>query len=145
MTMKLYIWENDGISDAYHDNGTLVVLAETAEEARAIVRAEKKAAKRKEIADDRRAAAWSAKANAAYEAQVKAWADARHPNATGTPAYIWLNRTPEGQAWQKAHPHPGYGQYDGWDGSDKALDREPDRIVSLDKPCVVAFNGGGYD
>jgi hypothetical protein len=32
--MKLFIWEGHEISSGYHDDGTLVVLAETVEEAR---------------------------------------------------------------------------------------------------------------
>lgn len=32
-----------------------------------------------------------------------------------------------------------------WDGKPESLDREPDRVVELDKPTWVAFNGGGYD
>lgn len=80
--MRIYIWEGDRISDAYHDDGTLVVLAETPEQARELVRA-----KRQAVRDDS----------------------------------------------------------DVWDGDDAALDREPDRIVELDRPTWVAFNGGGYD
>lgn len=34
--MKLYIWENSNISCGYHDDGTLVVLAESVEQAREI-------------------------------------------------------------------------------------------------------------
>jgi hypothetical protein len=95
--MKLFIWENDGISDAYHDDGTLVVLAETAEQAREIARAEKAA----EQAEEDRLAA-------------------RRPQPTR--------------------------RFIVWDGSEGALDREPDRIVDVaDGPAVVAFNGGGYD
>lgn len=85
--MKLFIWEGDGISDAYHD-GTLVVLAESPEQARELVRAKK----------------------------------------LGAASY--------------------YRGAMGWDGSDEALDRAPDRVIDIlaDTPAqVVAFNGGGYD
>lgn len=82
--MRLYIWEGNDISNAYHDDGTLVVLAESPEQARAITRAHR----------------------AAHEAD---W---------DTPS---------------------------WDGTDEALDREPDRELVVDVPTLVAFNGGGYD
>ena len=32
-----------------------------------------------------------------------------------------------------------------WDGSYDAIKREPDRVVEIDEPKWVAFNGGGYD
>lgn len=44
-TLSLYIWEGDGISDAYHDDGTLVVLAESPEQAREMVRSDRAAKK----------------------------------------------------------------------------------------------------
>jgi len=37
--VKLFIWEGNGISAGYHDDGTLVVLAETPEQARELARA----------------------------------------------------------------------------------------------------------
>jgi len=37
--VKLFIWEGKGISAGYHDDGTLVVLAETPEQARELARA----------------------------------------------------------------------------------------------------------
>lgn len=88
--MRLYIWEGDGISDAYHNDGTLVVLAESPEQARLLVRP---------------------------------WPRARRGS------------------WHRAFTNGG------WDGTDEALDREPDRIidVGLGIPTIVAFNGGGYD
>ena len=84
--MNIYVWEGDGISAAYHDDGTLVVLAESAEQARELVRATRNAL---EFASDE----WSAT----------------------------------------------------WDGKPEALQREPDRVLPLTIPIVVAFNGGGYD
>src|SRR3989304_3439236 len=36
--VKLYIWEGRGISSAYHDDGTLVVLAASPEHARQVVK-----------------------------------------------------------------------------------------------------------
>lgn len=84
--MKLYIWEGNGISDAYHDDGTLVVLAESPEQAREVARAD--------------AQGWPDRID--YADKVLARVDA-------------------------------------------AIDREPDRVVDIDTPTVVAFNGGGYD
>ncbi len=122
--MKLFIWEGEGISSAYHDDGTLVVLAETAELARALVRAEKE--RLAQVGRD-------------YGAAVKAW-KARNPDP---------GRPYNGDYWNRLYaevpgPWPDDTRRD-WDGSDEALDREPDRVIELDTPTVVAFNGGGYD
>jgi hypothetical protein len=81
--VKLYIWEGNRISDAYHDDGTLVVLAHDPAEARTVAR----------TSTD--------------------WSDGTGPYAD--------------------------------EGVRAAIDREPDRTVDLDVPCVVSFNGGGYD
>ncbi len=40
--MKIYIWQGNGISDAYHDDGTLVVAANTVDEARQIMHESRK-------------------------------------------------------------------------------------------------------
>jgi hypothetical protein len=89
--VNLYIWEGAGISSAYHDDGTLVVLAESPEQAREIVRAGK------------------------FES-------------------YWDKDTDE-----------FHSESEWWDGHDAALDREPDRVLDIDTPKWVAFNGGGYD
>lgn len=95
--MKLYIWEGDGISSGYHDDGTLVVLAESPEEARRIA------------------------IESAAKYDVGGWDDT-----------TW---------WRDGGP-----LNDGIYGDQRAaIEREPDRVVGLDEPCVVAFNGGGYD
>jgi hypothetical protein len=99
--MRLYIWEGGGISTGYHDDGTLVVLAESVEQAREI-----------------------AKTSAPQEGE-KEWWDA--PDATSR----WL----DGQFLYASPEHR----------ENKAIEREPDRIVEIDAPCVVSFNGGGYD
>lgn len=101
MTLSIYIWEGNGISDAYHDDGTLVVLAESPEQARELVRAE-------------RTKVTYFAANRYYDATKYDATDERFPS-------------------------------DVWDGTEEALDREPDRVVPVDKPAWVAFNGGGYD
>jgi hypothetical protein len=93
--LKLYIWEGNGISAAYHDDGTLVILAESPEQARELAR---KSAPRKGTYSDR----------------PDRWRDA----------------------------YRGYGEARALSAS---IDRKPDRIIDLDKPCIVAFNGGGYD
>ncbi len=86
--MKLYIWEGRGISSGYHDDGTLVVLAETIEQAREL-------------------AIKSSKSQSKFRTDV--WRD-------GKDKYV---RT--------------------------AIQRKPQRVVELDEPRVVVFNGGGYD
>jgi hypothetical protein len=95
--MRLYVWEGDGISDAYHDDGTLVVLAESPEQAREIALA------------------------SAAPPQSKDYWD-------------------RGDIWRDSHG--GYGDEK---TPNAAINRAPDRVVELDRPCVVAFNGGGHD
>ena len=112
--MKLFIWESGGISAAYHDDGTLVVLAETVEQAREIVRANK-------VHNGERSKRFS-----------EIYALYREGKIDGN-EQLRLNAEIGGE----------YGIT--WDGSDRALDREPDSVMELDVPKVVAFNGGGYD
>jgi hypothetical protein len=133
--MKLYIWEGNGISDAWHNDGTLVVLAESPEHARKVVAQTRIAAK----AASRKAAP----AHAGIREEMQALADAHG----GWSAKLW--EKPEGRALQKRQTKvlarvtelndllP--------DGSPSAMDREPDRVVEITKPRIVAFNGGGYD
>lgn len=97
--LKLFIWEGNGISEAYHDDGTLVVLAESPEQARSIALASARAAVGRIVNDP---AVWS-----------------------------------DGLGWSR--------DYAKKDVPNDAIHREPDRIVELDQPQVVAFNGGGYD
>jgi len=85
--LRLYVWEGEGISDAYHQDGTLVVLAESPEQAVEVVRQKEQA-----LTDDE-------------------------------------NR------WDQHL----------WDLKAERLDRPPDRVLTLDGPAFVAFNGGGYD
>jgi len=129
--VRIYIWENDGISDAYHDDGTLVVLAESAEQAREVVRADKAAIEaRSEARQRERETAIAKIMDTDYGGGV---------TISRPQAWEMWRATPEGQAnidgWVSG----------GWDGSDAALDREPDRVIELDRPTLVAFNGGGYD
>ena len=128
--MKLFIWEGDGISDAYHDDGLFVVLAESPEQAREVARAEKAA----EQAEEKRLRPLQ-RANAEIERKEVA-------ALGGYRAELW--KTAEGQAIAARRPQPDR-TYIVWDGSDAALDRDPDRVVEIDRPTVVAFNGGGYD
>jgi hypothetical protein len=97
MRLHIYVWEGNGISDAYHDNGTLVVLAESPEQARELTRL--KAAE--------------------TEALREKWGKTRGRDMA------WPERT--------------------FDGRPEALARYPDRVIELDEPTWVAFNGGGYD
>ena len=117
--MKLYIWEGNGISAAYHDDGTLVVLAESPEQAREIVRA-------------------GAADHAAWEAERDAYLDGLR--AAGRPTAGWIATEGGAAIWARVR-----FDSDWFDGSAEALDREPDRIVDIDSPAWVAFNGGGYD
>lgn len=125
--MKIYVWEGDGISSAYHDNGTLVVLAESPEQARELVRRQAQ-----EIAQT-----------------VVDWTERVEKFARDN-GYAWGNRVRGGKPglWQAPGIHEATDPYyldSGFDGTDRALDREPDRVIDLDQPVVVAFNGGGYD
>lgn len=119
--LRLFIWEGNGISGAYHDDGTLVVLAHDPEEARLVVR--------QQLAEqEKQKAAWIVKRDKAQE---------KHD---GTIGEFW--RTTTGKTLLKAMPMQRSMYFD---GTDTALDRKPDRIVELDQPKWVAFNGGGYD
>lgn len=118
--MKLFIWEGNGISEAYHDDGTLVVLAESPEQARQVVRGRVSSLK----------------------TEREAWYKRRDEYlGTLTDNRDWI-KTLEGRAIWDACPPSESAVFD---GKDAALDREPDRVVELDTPCIVAFNGGGYD
>ena len=106
--MKIFIWEGDGISSGYHDNGTLVVLAETVEQAREVA-----------------IAMWTAE-KAAAKRNNEAWARFYTKERKSMPRF----HAPDPLAF---------------DGPREVIERRPDRIVALDTPRVVAFNGGGYD
>jgi hypothetical protein len=114
--VRIFVWEGDGISSGYHDDGTLVVLAESPEQARELVRAKVAAAlaRMEELLGGREY--WQLESAERVEAERL---ELRH---------IWDGR--EGY----------YG-----DNGDEALDRPPDRVYDIDTPTWVAFNGGGYD
>lgn len=125
--MKLFIWEGDGVSSAYHDDGTLVVLAETPEQAREIAR------------KDRPEPQWGYYCDRKTERGrlcnfvIGATLDHDH----GKQCY-----------GQVPHAHVDSCHYfptgpSGWDGAPGSIDRPPDRVVELTEPAVVAFNGGG--
>lgn len=117
--MKIYIWEGNGISDAYNDDGTLVVLANTPGEARAIVR---------QAVRDR-------------EIMKGVWFKKRDEIIKRVGQKDWT-KTPEGKAlWENKYPY----ESEVFDGKDSALDREPDKVLDVDIPKLVSFNGGGYD
>lgn len=122
--MKLFIWEGDGVSGAWHDDGTVVVLAESPEHARQIVW---DAMDDKEMRHD-----LATKARDKYCAEIEA--AGKNPNN-------WL-QTERGKEIWAMFPFFDDNIPDGTRG---AFKREPDRVVELDKPCIVAFNGGGYD
>jgi hypothetical protein len=68
---------------------------------------------------------------------------ASEPNIAGLPnwvMYFW--RSPEGEALnQRCPPY----ESEVWDGDIHAIEREPDRVIDVDKPGIVVWNGGGYD
>jgi hypothetical protein len=129
--VKLYIWEGNGISNAYHDDGLLVVLAESPEDAREHIASER----RRYAAANRRA-------------RPKLVAIQHELNA-----FARENGGFRGETWKlpgarvllakrdAATPrNPGLP-----DGDQAALDREPDQVIELTQTTIVAFNGGGYD
>ena len=120
--MRLYIWEGHGISAAYHDDGTLVVLAETADAARQLIRREKAERERSSVERQR---------------LMQELAE-----RLGIP-FLEATRTREGQEIDRQRPY--CYDSDHFDGEDSALDREPDRVMETDKAAWVAFNGGDYD
>ena len=134
--MRLYIWEGNGISSAYHDDGTLVVLAESPEQAREVVRR----ARRDSEAQQERLAPLVSDVYQQERAEMAA-------NGWTYSASFW--QTPEGRSLMAKRDARiaalGAAEFIFHDGSDSALDREPDRVVDIDVPTVVAFNGGGYD
>lgn len=141
--MKLFIWEGNGISDAYHNDGTLVVLAETPDAARAIVAGARRGYREQqerylplrraydesEQAKMRRGGwkygieFWHTPAGKEILQDRKAFEESQH--------LVDFGQLPDGP--------PEDGEYP------DAMNREPDRVVELDTPCIVAFNGGGYD
>lgn len=131
MGLRLYIWEGNEISDAFHNDGTLVVLADSPAQAREIVR---------------KARADADKAEREWSAERDRLADAGGYGRGTQPNNYWIDQafwgTSEGAAHTLKAPPSGTEL---WDGDDAALDREPDRIVETDRPSWVAFNGGGYD
>lgn len=132
--MKLYIWQGNGISDAYHNDGTLVVLAESPEHARQLVRQEQvNAAEFYTIDEPRRKGQWKSERDRMIAAGVPHYGG----NFWDTP--LGKEIAAEREAMDANAPY-----FSGWDGTDEALDREPDRVMDL-VPGVIAFNGGGYD
>ena len=122
MTLRIYVWEGDGISAAYHDDGTLVVAAESPESARALMRSEIAA----RAANYREAIRLRDAYIGELGAEWRSWAD------TDRGLGIW-------------EMLDSCGSRSFFDGGESALDRDPDRVVELDGPKWVAFNGGGYD
>lgn len=125
--LKLFIWQGDGISDAYHDDGTLVVLAHTPEEARTVVRQQRAdCEKQKELWDQE------------YGDFIKSYGMERNT--------VYGEATPANRKQQELdEKYPLAHNFDLWDGTDEALNRDPDEVLEIDAPKVVAFNGGGYD
>ena len=124
--MKLYIWEGNGISSAYHDDGTLVVLAHSPDDARRVVR------EARDSQTERRRD---------WDARRDALATQTGYSSGGTIRLgFWHEVKEAADLWEELA-----NEVTVWDGSDEALDRDPDRVVEIDHPTWVAFNGGGYD
>lgn len=133
--MKLYIWEGNGISSAYHDDGLLVVLAESPEDARRVVADTRDASRR-----------WNIEHKPIFD-ELQRRHHAFAQSHGGYSVELW--QSAEGKAWlaerNSLSPKPPPAHENLPDGSDEALMREPDRVVDIDVPTIVAFNGGGYD
>jgi hypothetical protein len=131
--LKIFIWEGNGISDAYHDDGTLVVAARTAQEAREVMLADKRETERQQRLRNEELEA------AAVAAGMPPGEDA---------AFHWRRADPNSMIAKMNEidaKYPRMYDYSGWDGSEEALNREPDQVIELDEPKFIAFNGGGYD
>lgn len=120
--MKLFIWEGRGISEAYHDDGLLVVLANDVDEARRLVRQKR---------EDNVAA------HAAWDIKRDAYWDTLPMGERSN----W-SKTEIGKAiWDSLPPYDSTV----WDGEGAALDLPPSRVLDVVVPAWVAFCGGGYD
>lgn len=108
--MMVFVWEDDR---------TLVVLAESPEQARELVRAENA---RLRLASE-----------TFHAARLEAAVSAGHEPGPGFYAF------PEVKAFDATHPWPE-GPW--WDGDDEVLDMEPYRTIVLDQPSIIAFNAG---
>lgn len=106
------------------------LVAESVEQAREVARAEKAASE-----------AESERLSPIYKEHYE-WERKEDSKLGGYSSEMW--RTPEGKAILARRPKPSRN-FVIWDGSDEALDREPDTVLDIDTPKVVAFNGGGYD
>jgi hypothetical protein len=70
------------------------------------------------------------------------WENDREIAIAPKPKDGWVNTYGlPGNVWKDGHKEYDYSG----ETCAKQIDREPDRIVEIDTPCVVAFNGGGYD
>jgi hypothetical protein len=110
VSMRLYVWEGNGISRATGDDGTLVVLASCVNDARRTVRR----AREQRLARLER-----------LTALVRRGRDSDQ----GRRARIELADLMDRRFW---------------DGSDGALERDPDKVMDTDGEGIVAFNGGSY-
>lgn len=132
--MKLYIWEGGAISHAwahygktYHHNGTLVVLANSVDEARDLVRA--KVTEARHLARKRQDAKVLFEEGIGYQ-----YDDAMTygPFEAQDQWKMFDQIFPEGDPCKACC------------GTDDAIDsQEPSRVIDVDQPAWVAFNHGG--
>jgi len=153
--MKLFIWQGSGVSVAYHDDGTVVVLAESEQQAREIYEPEReRLSVISEAIHEVRYAAYQEWQRAYRKEHGNGpWREPRMPS--------WVR---DKKAWEKENDAlPPYPNWQAWADTtagtmataeersmvtppDAPLPERPaDRVIELDHPCVVAFNGGGYD
>lgn len=130
--MRLFIWEGNGISGAWHDDGVLVVLAESPEHAREIVRNAVNARDEWDKNHQEEKQEW-------YRIGERAWMLEHNVQygqweTEGGKELSAIRKTFEYLNDTSMLP----------DGDPTAIDREPDRVLEL-VPQIVAFNGGGYD
>lgn len=111
--MKIYIWEGEGISDSYCDDGILIVLANSPDEARDLVRKNRET--EKDILQ-----LWFKKRDAFY---IK--------NECNSNNEEWVKLLDDMPSVK-----------DSFNGTDEALDREPDRIIGVNNACIIAFKSG---
>lgn len=153
--MRLFIWQGEGVSCSYHDDGTLVLLAETEEAARSAFDAQVERLRHRSDALDERARRAYWRWEKAYRASVpegmlrefdrrEAWMTEerweKEQEKVPQPSwYIWRAESARGRRY--------------WELGRQVVqvpdapipERPADIVLDLDQPCIVAFNGGGYD
>jgi hypothetical protein len=153
--MRLYIWQGEGTSTSYHDDGTLVLLAESEEQARLDFEAQvERLRHRRDAVEGRRSRAYeqwrSAVLDSTPKGMLRQWSRRE----------AWMSL----EAWEEEESKVPYPSWEQWARNsargrryekmmrrvmqvpDSSIPERPaDIVLDLDRPCIVAFNGGGYD